>query len=451
LNGAQSSNDPKRAIAPLMEQSGIRGLESAAAARHFQLALLIVLVGCAIRIVVAASYANLDPATAQLWEYGQTAIASLKYGGVVGSTFRPDGSVLVYPTAFVPPVCIFIWLGIFKVLGVTRAALATMIALNVVGGAVIVVYTMRIASLLFKSSLVALIAGAFMAIHPVFVYSVATYEQLNLYLPLLLIMFDQCSSRFPPTAYRSIILGVVLALAVLARTEYLPLGMAILIGSALRHRRVGLCLLSVVVGFLLVVPWTVRNYVVFHRFIPVVDSTGYALYKGFDPLANGSGEWVDREHVGQKLLGRQLAEVPCAKMCEVLQDDVYLAAADRFIAAHPFKSFVVLPVRKMLLFWLYDFYEPTTHLLLYQLQFWPLFLLSCLGLVSAAKRGLFRDPDHRMLLIMFGVETAVMAAYAVHARYRMNVEPFLLGYAASGLVAVWGWLRVRLPSRPAVE
>jgi hypothetical protein len=37
-----------------------------------------------------------------------------------------------------------------------------------------------------------------------------------------------------------------------------------------------------------------------------------------------------------------------------------------------------------------------------------------------------------------------MMSYAVHARFRMNVEPFLYAYAAVGAVGVWGWLHRRL-------
>jgi hypothetical protein len=47
----------------------------------------------------------------------------------------------------------------------------------------------------------------------------------------------------------------------------------------------------------------------------------------------------------------------------------------------------------------------------------------------------------------------VMMSYAVHARYRMNVEPFLYAYAAAGAVGVWGrlrwWLRIAGPAGAA--
>jgi hypothetical protein len=96
------------------------------------------------------------------------------------------------------------------------------------------------------------------------------------------------------------------------------------------------------------------------------------------------------------------------------------------------------------LFWIYDVDEPKTHELLYQLQFWPLFVLSIIGLAMAARSGCFARPDHRTVLFLFLFQTLVMMSYAVHARYRMNVEPFLYAYAAVGAVGLWGWLRRRL-------
>ena len=99
---------------------------------------------------------------------------------------------------------------------------------------------------------------------------------------------------------------------------------------------------------------------------------------------------------------------------------------------------------KSALFWIYEFYEPITHEVLYQLQFWPLFVLSIIGLAMAGRSGCFARPDHRTVLVLFAFQTLVMMSYAVHARYRMNVEPFLYAYAAVGAVGLWGWLHRRL-------
>ncbi len=302
-------------------------------------------------------------------------------------------------------------------------------------------YTARIARTLFDSRAIALLAGLIVALHPVFVYSVATFHALNLYVLLLLVLFDLSSSRCRASAGNAIGVGVVLGVAVLARTEYLVLGPAIIATAALRHRRVALFALSLLVAALIVSPWTLRNDRVFHRFIPVVDSVGYNLWKSFNAETNGSGHWVDRNGVHDRLVGAQIDAVPETPMYEMDADAIYRAAALEYIRSHPRRSFVELPIRKALLFWLFDIYDPTTHKLLYQLALWPTITLSLVGFIYAWRRGWSANPDFRMILAYFLAQTLVMAAYSVHARYRTNVEPFLFCFAALGLLLLVKSLR----------
>jgi hypothetical protein len=42
---------------------------------------------------------------------------------------------------------------------------------------------------------------------------------------------------------------------------------------------------------------------------------------------------------------------------------------------------------------------------------------------------------------LFAFQTLAMMSSAVHARDRMNVEPFLYAHAAAGAAGVWDWLR----------
>jgi hypothetical protein len=146
------------------------------------------------------------------------------------------------------------------------------------------------------------------------------------------------------------------------------------------------------------------------------------------------------------LLGPELDAVPHTPRYETALDDVYRRAAYAFIAEHPVQAFVVLPLRKISLYWLYDYYDPTTQQFLYQAAFWPLFATSLLGLFAAIRAGLFALPDQRTVLLYFLAQTVVAVGYAVHARYRMNVEPFLFGYSALGLAALGAWLRPRAAS-----
>jgi hypothetical protein len=435
----------------LISAAGAEGLERAASGRYLSLAAIIVASALLARTLVALLFADLNPETASLWEYGGIAISSLKYGAIVAETLRPDGSVFVHPTALMPPLPVFLWMALFGALGVSKAALATAIAINIACGAAITWLTMRIAKSLFSSSLVSLIAGAFIAVNPVFVYSVATYHAVNLYLVLLLVVFDLASSRHPQTPRRAIVTGTVLGVAVLARTEDLVLGFAILLGSFWWHRRPSLAAISTLAALAVVTPWTIRNYVVFDRIIPVANSFGYNLFKGFNPQANGSGHWMDYSGVYRKSLGPQLDAVPFTINYESDIDAVYGRAAERFIADNPIAAFVGLPIRKVLLFWLFDVYDPNTHRLLYQCALWPTLILSALGFGYTLRHGLFRRPDQRTVLVLFAAQTLIMAAYAVHSRYRMNVEPFLVSYAACGVLVAIGAIRSWRSARNGVD
>jgi hypothetical protein len=431
--------------------AGFDALEGRLQARPVTWLSAILAVASVARIVVAVVFTDLDPATANLWEYGDIARTTLEHGRMVsqiavvqGVPGHPAGTTFVYPTAFMPPFLIFVWMGLFRLFGVTKLALATMTALNVMTGVAIVYYSIRLARALFGSEVIAFLVGIVMALHPVFVFSVATYHALNVYILLLLIVFDLTLSTRRQTYALSISVGVLAGLAALIRTEYLVLAGAVILGSLITHRQWKMTAVAAVAAVVVIAPWTARNYAVFHRLIPVANSKGYNLFKGFNPEANGSGKWVDDNHVAERLLGQEIDAVPLDRNYENARDKVYYNAAIDFMKSHPLRSFLVLPMYKVALFWFYDVTVLTTHGLLYQLQFWPLFVLSIIGLAKAARCGCFTRPDHRTVLVLFAFQTLVMTGYAVHARYRMNVEPFLNAYAAFGAVGLWGGLHRRL-------
>src|SRR5215471_10088829 len=81
------------------------------------------------RTLVAALFTDLDPAAAQIWEYGAIARATLEHGHgqmvapIVMKVLHPVDPNFVYPTAFEPPFLIWIWMGLFLLFGVTKVAL----------------------------------------------------------------------------------------------------------------------------------------------------------------------------------------------------------------------------------------------------------------------------------------------------------------------------------------
>ena len=439
--GADSKRCDAVRYVPLVTALKLEWYEDLARSAAVRSLWWVVVLALLARASVACMYADTNPATAQIWEYGDTARESMGYPGIVRVRPLAGGGEFVYPTAFMPPLPVFLDLAVFGLLGVTSAALKVLIGLNVVFGSQVVLWTGRVAQRMFGSRLISLLAACFCAINPVFVFSAATYHAVNLYLLLFLVMFDAMTREDTAPAATVVVAGAAWGLAILARTEYLVLGAVMVIWAAMHGRQWRRAAVTMIVAALFVVPWTVRNYEVFGRFIPVADSVGYNLYKGFNPEANGSGHWVDINGVARRRLGPALAAVPHVRNYEVLTDGVYLHGALEFIRSAPAPELAELAVKKVFLFWIFDVHDPTTHRLLYQLAVWPTIILPLLAGVVLARNPGVHGPALWLVLVLFCAETVVMAAYAVHARYRMNVEPFLFAFCAVGLAACMGWIR----------
>src|SRR6516165_8160994 len=428
----------------LIRAAGLDALELRLQDRRATWLWATLVVALVARTVVAVVFTDFDPATANLWEYGEIAQATAEHGHgwivapISMKSSHPADPSFVYPTAYEAPLLIWVLIGLFLLFGVSKLALAVMTAFNVLMGTAIVYYSIRVARALFASEVIALMVGIIMALHPVFVFSVATYHAVNFYIPLLLIAFDLTLSTRRPTYALSVLVGLLAGIAALLRTEYLVLIGAIILGSLITHRQWKMTAVAAFAACVLIAPWTARNYMVLHRFIPVSTEVWEVLFVGYNPEANGDGKSVVDSGAYERLLGPELSAVPLDRNYEIAVNDVYRKAVIEYMKSHPLRSFVVLPIYKAALFWIYDIYHPVTHKLLYQLQFWPLFVLSVVGFGMAARSGCFAQPDHRTVLVLFAFQTLVMMSFAVAPRYRMNVEPFLYAYAAFGAVGIWG-------------
>jgi hypothetical protein len=73
----------------------------------------IVILAALTRLAVLGLFADIDPAMANLWEYGATAREYLEQGYLARTRELPDGSEFVFPTAFMPPLPVWMWIGLF--------------------------------------------------------------------------------------------------------------------------------------------------------------------------------------------------------------------------------------------------------------------------------------------------------------------------------------------------
>lgn len=166
----------------------------------------------------------------------------------------------------------------------------------------------------------ALVAGVLAAVSPVLVLFDGSLISEPLFTVLLLGALSCAIAR------RTAVAGVLIGLAALTRPEGLALipAVALLAGS----RRGGLVVVLAAVAC--VAPWTIRNAVVLHSFVPVSTETGNTLAGTYNRLSLHDGRWRDprRYHLYSTARAQN-------RDSEARTDTALTHAAITFIADHP--------------------------------------------------------------------------------------------------------------------
>lgn len=162
------------------------------------------------------------------------------------------------------------------------------VGLGALTSAVYYLFTLRA----FSSRLVAVLAGAFTALYPFWIVSVAEINDAvlsSLLLALSLYLGTRAIQTTGPFA--SLLYGLALAGLALVRAAALPFGFLALGWFLLRSRheaRGWLCALLAFLGFVNgLAPWTVRNYHVFGEPVPIVSTAWLHLWIGNNEHATG--------------------------------------------------------------------------------------------------------------------------------------------------------------------
>jgi 4-amino-4-deoxy-L-arabinose transferase-like glycosyltransferase len=328
------------------------------------------------------------------------------------------------PYANRPPLTPLFLAGVYAVTGPSPAA--AQVALAFVG-ALGCLLAAVLGRQLFGAT-VGLLAGLLAALNPFFVFltSVPLTENLAipLYVGLAILLVRIHDHARPRDAWLA---GAVIGFAALNKPTALSLFPFLILWLAISWRRrpqqVGRIVLPMVIAAMLVIlPWTVRNYLRLGLFVPVTTQAGGALYaaNGFQAdyaiskLENGATGWYGMPGAGVKADGLTRAE----------QDRMELAAAAAFIREHP-QKFLEQAYRKVRIFW--GAYPHPIH----RVSWAATAILSLIGLALSL-------PAWRRLMPLYLVivQTVLISfVFTAMPRFRAPVEPYLLVLAAVALVA----------------
>ncbi|OGT92692.1 MAG: hypothetical protein A2083_09270 [Gemmatimonadetes bacterium GWC2_71_9] len=224
--------------------------------------------------------------------------------------------------------------------------------------------------------------------------------------------------------------GALIGLATLTRAtlQFFSLVIAgLLLYRALREGRRPLQAAFFLAAFALALaPWTVRNYLATGRFVPVYADAWHTVWIGNNPDADGTYMELPSRFSGLSL---------------VKKDSLARSETLRFVRQHPARV-LSLAVKKVSIFWspkpdgaaaeyLGQVVGLRAAYVLLAGAFVALALLAALGI------AFLRDwRGHAPFLLLALYFTGIHAASHVGMRYRLPLVPFLLSYAAYGLVVV---------------
>jgi 4-amino-4-deoxy-L-arabinose transferase-like glycosyltransferase len=224
-----------------------------------------------------------------------------------------------------------------------------------------------------------------------------------------------------------------------------------------RARSLAAPVLLVAVTALTILPWTIRNAVVMHRFIPVSDETGITLVGTYNAAsaANPGVPYKWRIFYGIPGEGPLIREA--SHLTEPQIGDKLQHQALHYISAHPAAPIEVAFHNALRMFELEGTFAwhasaaaislPISTARVGVLGFWVVCLLALAGVFSrpvrAAPKWVWAVPLLLALsVVLVNVETP---------RFRAPVDPFLILLAAAGLSAAAARLSARLGDRAPVR
>lgn len=315
---------------------------------------------------------------------------------------------------------------------------------------------MRLTRLVTDDARVALIASLLFLLHPGTIICEARggFEVLFIFASLvfMLALYRAVEKR---SLWRYLVAGVVLGIVVQIRSTpmvfpVLLLFYLVLMANSARERfRVVLRVAILALGMAAVMaPWTIRNYLLIHEFVPTATVQGLALQEGqytCENISSGESYYELQTEAGQKRnelanelgisSGTEYYQVFANARDEWKLNNALLQGAKAEYVKHP-ALFATCAVRNAFNFWFLGKTWVVTSLnLLVQI---PFLILAFSGLYLLQKRGLLPKMGIMLMFVLsiMAVHTAIIAA----ARYSIPVIPFLAiptSFAVVWIVQRW--------------
>jgi 4-amino-4-deoxy-L-arabinose transferase-like glycosyltransferase len=298
----------------------------------------------------------------------------------------------------------------------------------------------QLAMHIFRDEGAALVAGAISAIYPHFVfYAISGLTETAF-------VFLVCTAYLCLYRARFFWAGMLLVMAILVRPtiDYLAPVLIVLFSLAV-HRlswksTVFRLFQYSLIYLVLMTPWWMHQYGKYGQFVRLSLGDGYVLISGNNSL-NSSGGGVGRDPVNDSVKTDKPADVDLSVLSRfdeiknpVARNAAMKAAAYEFIAEQPGR-FIELAGLKFVRFWrLWPYapeYERPAIFVVSVLSFGSVLMLTLFFLATAS----WRQMGAVSPILVFGAFlTAAHMLTIGSIRYRLPLEPFMIVFAAAGIM-----------------
>lgn len=366
-----------------------------------------------------------------VWEYEEAAVNLLNGKGFVQMHL---GAPHFSPF---PPLYSFFCAGLYFI---TNHNFLILELLQVVISAFICVIVFKIADSVFNRP-TAVFSALLTAFHPGLIIYTAKLHPLvmdTFFISLVVLAFLKFGSDF--SIRNQVIAGVVSGLCMLTRpTIALFLFLAIIWffyrGVCSKKRIIFGSFVVLFISFLIILPWTIRNYAIHRQFIFIQASAGELFWRGNNINASGSSYRADGRTMLESASPDFLEEL--YSLDELGQNELFKEEAFDFIKTHPFKA-VRLFIKKIYYFWWFSpqsgIEYPRPYLLSYKILYSGILLFAVLGIVFSLRSKINNIKwGAKLITLLFISISVAQSLFYVEGRHRWAIEPLLLIFTAYGL------------------
>ncbi len=381
-------------------------------------------------VVISKSYVHPHD-----WEYGAIARNIVSGNGYTRTT-ELDGSL--EPTSSHAPLYPY-FLALFYRYGQTNLVFLVIELIQAFISAVTILIFYRMALVLFNKP-VAVLTSFGMALYPPSIYYSAKLTPTTFFIFLLSLALLLVLRKGKNISYSTMAGGIVLGLSLLCDPLTFALFPALIIWYFIQRKiSVSTLLLVMIISLILLIPWTVRNYSIHARIVPVTTQFGVNFWIGNNPNATGTDYYkVYSIEEGTFVLMTETLSKDTKKELETMREmersQFFFKQGLQFIQQNP-NIFLTLLFKKIYYYWWFAPQEINASIDImkyrtaYTIFYLPLLVLGIFGIAKSFNRYYVKNSLLIFFVILFISGTYILTHVGL-MRYRVPLEVCLIMYAS---------------------